>query len=311
MARYSNSYVNQFELCHLSAFYKYEKKLQRIDADTSVHHLSFGSAAHKAFEVLYKENDVARAQQAMRDYYPVQLDPTDLAKTAENACFTIAQYWKHYDMDKGWEIVAIEEREHTEDNFDVKPDLVVKDTNSNLLIVDHKFTGRYLNYDYFNQFDPNSQVTQYLRWAREKYGAVDGFIVNAIAFRHRQRAYKGEPAGFWCAFERQTYNRTPGQIARTLRSTNEVIEDIERAKSNGHWRANESSNSCRFCSYRQICSAGWEWESDAELITGMYRQVCDLPVSATDEHCQLDLGHEGAHTSAIQLATPTEFTVEV
>lgn len=312
MSRYSNSEVNEFSRCPLSYFYKYQKRLRRIDeAESSIHHTSYGTAGHKAMEVLYTENSVKRAQQAFRDYYPVQLDPTDLAKTADNACFTIAKYWEHYDADKNWEVVAVEGREFTADGFGIKPDLVVRE-NGNILVVDHKWTGAYLNYDWFSAFDPNSQVTQYIRWCKEAYGACDGFVVNAIATRFRQRTYKGEAAGFWCAFERQQFNRTTSQIENTVRSADEVIEDIERAKERGFWRAAEHKQACHYCSFKSLCSSGWSWDLDQELILTTFRQVCDQPVSATDEHCALDEGHSGPHSSAIQSpASSIEFEVEV
>ena len=308
---YSNSYIAEFNRCNLAAFYRYEKHLRRIEEDSSAHHLSFGAAGHKAFEVLYTGGGVTKAQAAFREYYPVQLDPNDLAKTADNACYMIEKYWTHYAKDKEWEVLAVEGREFTEDNFGIKPDLIVKDRNGNLLVVDHKFTGAYLNYDYFAQFDPNSQVTQYIRWMKERYGNCDGFVVNAISLRFRQRAYKGEAAGFWTAFERQTFNRTSSQVARTAQASTATIADIERAKATGYWRPNEQPNACKFCGYRSLCSAGWSWEDDSELILSQFRQTCDEPVSTTDEHCTLDLGHEGPHSSAIRVNEPIEFEVVV
>lgn len=308
---HSNSAINEFSRCPLSYFYRYEQHLRRIDEDKSAHHTTFGTAGHKAFEVLYTEGDVKRAQQAMRDYYPVQLDPEDLAKTADNACFAITKYWQHYNMDRDWQVVSVERRDATDDGFGIKPDLVVKDAHDNLLVVDHKFTGAYLNYDWFSQFDPNSQVTHYIRWCKEKYGHCDGFVVNAISLRHRQRAYKGEAAGFWCAFERQQFQRTASQIENTVRSADEVIEDIARAQQRGFWRAAEHKQACHFCSYKSLCSAGWSWQQDRELILSVFKQTCDEPVSATDEHCTLDLGHSGPHSSAIQQASVVEFEVSL
>lgn len=308
---YSNSLIAEFNRCQLSAFYRYEKHLHRIDEDASAHHLSFGSAGHKALEVLYTGGTMDDAKMAFRKYYPVQLDPNDLAKTADNGCFTIEKYWDHYQSDKGWKILAVEGREFTEDNFGIKPDLIVKDKNDSIYVVDHKFTGAYLNADYFTQYEPNSQITQYIRWVKERYGYCDGFIVNAVALRYRQRAYKGEPAGFWCAFERQVYNRTSSQIERTVTATQDTIADIERAKQRGYWRPNEQSNACKFCSYKVLCGAGWSWEEDESLILSQFRQTCDEAVSSTEEHCTLNLGHEGNHSTAIQVSQPIEFEVTV
>lgn len=306
---YSNSMITEYARCPLAFFYRYQQHLRRIDGDHTDHALSFGAAVHKALAVLYVERDVKRAQQAMRDYYPVQLDVEDLAKTADNACYALTKYWEHYDGDPDWEILSIEERDYTKDGFAIKPDMVVRDKYGSVLVVDHKTTKAYLSYDYFSQFDPNSQVTHYIRWCRERYGVCDGFVVNALSFLFLKRKSPLRAAGFNLELERQIFQRTPAQIERTVLSTNEVISDIERAKLNHHWRAAESSNACKFCSFKSLCSSGWSWEDDRELILTTFRQTCDEAIDAFDEHCTLDLGHEGQHSSAIQQALQPEFEV--
>ena len=309
---YSNSEINCFDRCRLEYQYRYNLHLQSIEDDSGAHHTTFGKAFHSALEVLYTKGDMKLAKQAMRDGYPVQLDPNDMAKTAENACFTLEKYWEHYNQDRDWEIISVvEERNFRDDGFGVKPDLVVHDRNENILLIDHKTTGAYLNYDYFARYDPNSQISHYIQWCKEKHGHCDGFVVNAVSFRYRQRAYKGEPAGFYCSFERQTFNRTAHQLATTIRATEEAIADIEHCRETGYWRPNEQSTTCKFCSYKRLCSAGWSWEEDSELILNQMRRICDKPISKTDEHCQLDLGHGGKCDSSPQVSEAAEFVVEV
>ena len=41
---------------------------------------------------------------------------------------------------------------------------------------------------------------------------ADQRIVNALKVGFRQRAYKGEPAGFHCEFQRQIFNRNKDQV---------------------------------------------------------------------------------------------------
>lgn len=311
MTQYSNSYIQTYTRCPLAAYYQQELHLARIDDDSSGHALAFGAAFHKALAVLYTEGDLKKAQQAMRDYYPVQLDVNDLAKTADNACFALKAYWQHYDGDPDWEILECEQRSSTEDGFGIKPDIVIKDKYGSILVVDNKTTKSYLNYDYFSQFDPNSQVTHYIRWCKEKYGSCEGFVINAVSFLFLKRKSPLRAAGFNCEFERQIFQRTSSQIERTVRSTNDVIADIERSKSTGYWRAHESSNACKFCSYKSLCSAGWSWEEDSELILSSFRRTCDKPINEVDEHCVLDIDHDGPHSSAIQQAQPVEFEVSL
>lgn len=309
---YSNSYIASFERCHLACFYENEINLRRSDSDASGHHLAFGGAVHKGLEVLYSGGTMQAAQQALQEAYPVQLDPDDLAKTAEHGCFTLEKYWEHYNGDKQWKIIeVVEQRQFRDDGFGIKPDLVVEDENGNLLVVDHKTTGAYLNADYFTQYDPNAQITHYVHWAREKYGHCDGFVVNVLRFAFLKRASKERSAGFCCEFERQVFQRSRTQIQRTLKATEEAIKEIETCRRTGYWRANEQPNACKFCSFRSICAAGWDWENDAELILNNYRRVCNRAVSLTDEHCQLDLDHEGECSSRVQAREEQEILVEI
>lgn len=312
MSSYSNSAINTFDVCRLSYFYRYVENLQRIDEDSGAHHLEFGKAFHAALESLYTNGDMKLAQQVMREQYPVQLDLTDLAKTADNACYALIKYWEHYDSDRDWEIIdVVEGRNFREDGFGVKPDLVVKDRQGQLLLIDHKTTGSYLNYDYFARYDPNSQISHYMSWCREKYGFCDGFVVNAIRFAFLQRKSKDRAAGFNVEFERQTFQRTAAQIDITLRATAEAISDIERCQSTGYWRPNEQPNACKFCTYKSLCAAGWNWSEDSQLILSQFRSICDQPISTTDEHCNLDRGHDGDHSSAVQQVGGVEFNIEI
>lgn len=310
MSRYSNSLLQSYMKCPLQCFYRYEQHLQRSDDDSSGHHLAFGRAMHEAFKTLYTTNDVEAAIKALNENYPTQLDPNDLAKTAANGAFVIKVYWEHYNQDRDWEIVSCEEIDSAEDGYVVKPDLIVKDRYSNLLLVDHKFTKSYLNYKFFDQFSPNSQITQYIRWAKEKFGACDGFVVNAVNFLFLQRKSAQRAAGFNTEFERQTFNVTAQQIAQDELAKAYWIERIEEARAKNRWPMNTTA--CTFCSYKSICAAGWDWENDRELILNTYRSVCEKFVPEQGAHCQLDRDHPGDHNpSPRQAQEAVEFEVNV
>lgn len=308
--KFSNSFLQSYQKCPLQCFYRYEQHLQRADGDSGEHHLIFGRAMHEAFKTLYVTNDVTSAIESLHVNYPTQLDPSDLAKTAANGAFVIEKYWEHYNGDRDWEIVSIEEIDSAEDGYVVKPDLIVKDRYSNLLLIDHKFTKAYLNYKFFDQFSPNSQVTQYIRWAKEKFGACDGFVVNACNFLFLQRRSAQRAAGFNTEFERQTFNVTAQQIAQDESAKHYWIDRIEESRATDLWPMNTTS--CTFCSYKSICAAGWDWQNDRELILNTYRQVCEKWVPELGQHCNLDRGHEEPHAFKITEGTePVEFVVEV
>jgi CRISPR/Cas system-associated exonuclease Cas4 (RecB family) len=309
MINYRNSAVSDYIRCPLAFHFAHNLHLQKIDDDSGEHHRRFGQAIHSALEVIYVDRDLEKAKVKMRECYPVQLDTEDLAKTVDNACFALEKYIEHYDWDKEWTVLSTEETDYDGSYVAVTPDMVVKDRNDNIFIVDHKTTGKYLNYDYFSDYDPNSQVTHYVQRTRERYGHCDGFIVNAIRFAFLKRASKDRAAGFNVEFERQVFQRTSSQIQRTERSTEEWIEEIEHSRRRGHWRAAETSSACKFCSYKSICSAGWSWEDDEELITNVFRRVCQQKIG--NDYCNLDLNHSGDHRHELVAAAPVEFVVEV
>src|SRR5215813_795766 len=311
MTNYSNSYLQRFKGCPLSCRYHYELKLRPLEDMASSHHMIYSSAFHEGLRHLYLGDTLQSAQQAFAEGYPNQLDPLDEAKTQPNGIRALAMYasrWK--EEDRKWEVLQCEQMDQQDSGFVVKLDLVMRHRETEQVFGwDHKTTGAYLNYAWWAQFEPNSQITEYVRFIRERYGWCDGFIVNAISFRYRQRAYKGEPAGFWCAFERQTFNRNQQQLDQELASRDYWIDRVEHAKASGLWGLN--TQQCRFCEYKPICQAGWSWPEDEELIRIQYRQVCAKWFMHNDTlvPCDLDLHHEGEH-APITFAAPMAIAVE-
>lgn len=330
MTNYSNSYLDQFRRCPLSAHFKYDLRLRQRDEGVGRHHMEFSLAFHGALETLYESvadhpqlqpyyncspaegNAILHAAQKTFMFgYPTQLDSNDWAKTQENGVAALTEYVKRWrNEDRKWKVLSTEQLDRGEDGFVVKLDLVVQDRETEQIYgVDHKVTGKYLNYDYFNQFEPNAQITEYVRFIKERYGNCDGFIINAIALRHRQRAYKGEPAGSWFAFERQTFNRNERQLEQGLTDRLYWIDRIEDAKAKSIYGM--STSQCRWCEYRDICKAGWSYPEDAELIDITYRRICGRWFGEPLQPCQLDREHSGEHAPSLPVAVPFEVEVEV
>jgi hypothetical protein len=194
----------------------------------------------------------------------------------------------------------------------VRVDLIVEDLeHGGIYGVDHKFTssrnGQYLNAQWWGQFEPNSQITGYVDYITEKYGRCDGFYINGIglnwrdavktngasnvelfevddpgkgwlAYSHREKRFvKGNKHremyaawGLQARFERMMFNRTVSQIEQERASTRIWIYAIEGMAST--WPFNTAS--CTYCEYKPLCSAGWQWPQDEEVILGTYRVVC-------------------------------------
>jgi hypothetical protein len=256
---YSNSQLQSYKDCPLQWRFYWDLKLRKLDDEAGDHHLRYGHAIHKGLEVIYRGGTLREAQDTFLTNYPVQLDPSDKAKTRQNGITALADYVRRWaDEDRQWKVLEIETR--SDDPWSVKPDMVVehRETGGRFL-VDHKTTGAYLNYQYWERFQPNSQITHYLDYGISKYGPIEGFIINAIGFRFRERAYKGEPAGFWTAFERQTFNRRTEQLDYERQSRAAWIDDIERSRASGFFRSN--TGSCFRCQYKSICAPGWTWKT--------------------------------------------------
>jgi hypothetical protein len=278
--KYSNSYIQQFKDCPLSSHFKYDLGLQKIEDEASEHHLVYGKAFHEALACLYQGGGLEQATRLFKEGYPKQLDPEDSAKTQANGIVALQGYVKKYlreDLGR-WEILSVEEKDAfeygQEDPFTVVLDLVARNKeHGGIYGWDHKVVGgrrAYLSNDFWFQFEPNSQVTKYYSYVEKKYGECHGFYINAVGIGHRSRAYKGEPAGPWARFGRRMFNRNANQLEMERLDTTFWIEQIERAREKGYYGMNTSS--CRFCTFRPICSAGWTWEEDKELILIQYEQ---------------------------------------
>lgn len=294
MRSYSNSELQSYKNCPLQWRFQWDLALRPIDDEAGDHHLRFGAAWHAGLEQLYRGNGLKAAREALVAAYPVQLDVNDKAKTQANGVRALVEYVNRWrEEDRKFRVIAIESR--SDDPWSVKPDLIVENIEQGgTYIVDHKSTGQYLNYKYWEQFQPNSQITHYLDYAQGKYGPVEGFIINAVSFRYNERASKNAPqAGFWCSFERQTFNRRPAQLDYERASRALWVEDLEHSQALGFYRTN--TGSCWRCPFKPICAPGWTWEEDRELIELSYRQVCNRLVEGggVSDYCVLDRGHEG------------------
>lgn len=310
MSRYSNSYLDRYRECPLACLYHYELKLRKREEGAESHHMMYSRAFHEGLRRLYLGSTLREAQDAFLEAYPRQLDQYDSAKTRQNGILCMAQYaqrWK--DEDRKYRVLSVEELDNQEDGFVVKLDLVLQHLDTEQIYpMDHKVTGKYLNFDYWKQFEPNSQIVEYVRRVKERWGFCDGFIVNAIAMRWLQRASKNGPAGLWCNFERQTFNVNPAQMEADLRSREYWIDRVEHSKASGRWGLN--TKSCYFCEYRDLCKAGWFYPEDAELIDISYRQVCGKWHGKPLNPCVLDRGHECECAATVEVKE-VEFEIEV
>ena len=275
--RYSNSYIQSYKTCPLQCYLKNEVSLKKIDEEATEHHLVYGRAMHVALKEIYLGGTVEKAKELFKEGYPTQLDLEDKAKTQPNGLIALDEYVKRWkEEDTKWKVISVEEKEtfdYVEDGFTVVLDLVMENrAYGGIYGFDHKIVGKSkatLSADFWNQFDPNSQVTKYVSFIKSKYGDCSGFYINAIGMRWLEKKYKDSPAGFNIRFGRQMFNRNQAQLDIEHKDTEYWIQRIEQSKQDKLWGMN--TESCRWCEYRSICAAGWTYEADKELIEINYQ----------------------------------------
>lgn len=274
---YDNSRLQSFKNCPEQYRLRYIEGLKKIEESVDEHDKNFGKAIHEGLEAYYKGESEARVHEKFKLAYPEQLSSEDFAKTQENGCILLSAYINHYkEEDKKWTIKAVEVAEEFEIasgvKFVVKIDLVVEKQGC-IYFVDHKTTGKPFNWTYWGQFEPNSQITAYTAYCQAKYGECSGGIINGLQLGHRQKAYKGEPAGFHYSFQRQLFNRNRDQIEDWKWDSIEWINKIEQAKKDysiascSVWPKNEGN--CRYCSFKEICISC----ADPQIIEQLYERV--------------------------------------
>lgn len=304
--RYSYSQISTYASCPTLYKFRYEDQLVQISE--SEHDLRFGRAWDMAMNAHYSGQGIVHAKSAFIESYPESEYPTVLpswstGKSFQSGLDGIQEYIERWqEDDQWWEVVSVQSRDkHDTDDGDARTvvlDLVIRDKRDGLIYgVDNKSTGKYLDKDFWLQFDPHSQIRQYVDHLQGKYGEVGGFYVNAASFKHRTKAYtprtgpdKGIqlPAGDWRNFARMCFNPNSEAIQAERDNFTSWVRKIELDRKAGMWGYN--TNYCKrgpiICPYYQICSSGYQWPRDRELIDSHYRQRC-LRMAANGERCQL------------------------
>lgn len=298
--RYSYSAIQDFKACPLRFYLKHEVGLRLRSEGVNQHHLAWGKAMHSALEVLYggsslwppyattatfsRDLQIEFAKEVFTAGYPVQLDPEDKAKTQENGLRVLDLYARKWiEEDKRWKVLDVElldcdlldEDDEEAGYYSRRLDMVVEDLQfGGIYGVDHKTVGgrnKQLKGGYWDTFDPNSQITQYIDWIKQKYGRCDGFYINAIGvnwvdqldargyfngssfepedpakpwleFSHYElqtpKGKKVEKMRAWglkVEFRREMFSRSDVQIQQEQESTNHWIQAIEHARKQMGW----------------------------------------------------------------------------
>lgn len=308
--RYSHSALQLYRLCPLRFKGHYIDYLEPLQA-VGRHDLDFGAAWHAGLAIVHRKGSISEAREVFTAAYPESKYPNPLpsyrgsitGKSFSNGLAALRAYRDRWEYDDQFhEVLSVEEYERTDEHA-LKLDLVTRDIRDGQVYGwDNKATSSYLNNDYWQRFDPDSQVRFYTDKIKDKYGHCGGFYINAARFYHYSKAYtprtgpdKGvqKPAGDYVDFARMLFN--PNEDCLELERDNRRywIGRIEHDKFSGVWGYNDQA--CRQygreCEYLKLCSAGYTWPRDEELILSYYRQQCPKVLDAG--RCQLGLDHEG------------------
>lgn len=312
--KYSYSQIQTYAACPLRYFYRYVVQLSPLVE--SEHDLRFGKAWDAALGVIYSGGRPLNAQEAFAASYPPEEYPANLPHWSPGKSFlagwnAILAYLDKWQEDNShWEVLTIQSRDYKEATDEeygrtVVLDLVVRDRRDGLVYgVDSKTTGKYLDANYASQFEIHSQIRQYVDHLQSQYGQVGGFYIDAASFRHRTKAYtprKGPdkgvqlPAGDWQDFKRYLYTPNESALLQERQSFANWVRKIEGDRESGTWSYN--TDQCvrgpLVCPYHGVCSLGYEWPTDAELILQQgYRLRCPR-VCKSGDRCWLEPGHEG------------------
>lgn len=242
--------------------YKYKLQhdgLTKQVEGTDAHDKNWGQGIHAGLKAHYDGKGWEEVKAEFLREYPQGLDETDQAKTPETGIECLNRYRGHYaSQDTNWEVLSTEEEGTLSiggEDHDLHIDLVARNKQSgDIYLWDHKTTGKTASPTYWRGFELSGQLTRYCVYVKEKYGSCAGAIINNIAVGYRSRMYKGEPAGFWCKFERQLFNRSPQQIAFWRESDEQWLKQIEFSKRENVW-PRALNKLCAWCEYYELCMA--------------------------------------------------------
>ena len=248
-----------------------QQGLRKIELTQKAEDRNFGIAGHAALKVFYDSGSLDAALKEFKVQYPFKKDYKSKAKGFVSGLSMLKGYASYWSVaDKNWEILATELADEVifnEEAHSLHIDLIAKNRQTGEIWPwDHKITEKYLGKGFFKSYELDSQVTRYTHWVKERYGSCGGFIINGIQVGHRQRAYKGEPAGYYQKFERQPFDRSKDQIDYWMRSEKDWQRVIDFCFENDIWPRHLGSL-CGWCDFYELCLSSNDPHTKASLYT--------------------------------------------
>ena len=174
-------------------------------------------------------------------------------KTRENLVRSLVWYVEQFQNDPAKTVILASGKPAVELSFKLQIDDMllcghldrVVEFQGSQYVMDHKTATSTVSSYYFDQYNPDNQMTLYTAASQIIYQApVKGVIINAVQIA----------VGF-SRFERGFTYRTTNQINEWLHDTREYILLAARSAERNHWPMNDKScHKYGGCPFRRICS---------------------------------------------------------
>lgn len=264
------STISNFNACPFKHKLQEEGWIKQEEGEESVAKI-FGQSIHSALECHYKGGALGEVIKA----FDAQMNGLTSEKTEyshESGHLCLENYIEWYkEQDKDWRVIATELKGEVETLTGVHElhiDVVAEHLPSqSIYFWDHKTTNKSFSPFYWKKFEIDSQMSRYTKFVKDNYGSCSGALINGIAFGHRSRKYKDEPAGYWQKFERQIFNRTAEQLQMWLES-DAKWEQLIRFAVEQDCYPKALGSLCGYCQFYNYCLSGCE----EGLLTALYEQ---------------------------------------
>ena len=161
-------------------------------------------------------------------------------------------------------------------------DLVAKQKQTgSIYFWDHKFKAK-APWGADRRYGIDAQISRYTDYVQQNYGDCAGAVINIVVPGYRQRAYKGEPAGWHWKFERPIVGRTPQQMEFWRESQAEWEGLIDSCNLSGHYPKHLGYN-CTSCQFYEYCFSGADEEVRDALYTTEDIETFEVVVEGDSE----------------------------
>lgn len=260
MPSVSHSEVDSYLLCRRKHYYGYTLSLQRVKESAS---LAMGSAGHKVLETFYKgilgglKFDAALSEakavtQELRKEVQIPSNRADIFDTLFNYYFPNEPFVK-----EGYEILGVEKEfnlmydEENQLSYPFVVDLIVRNPNGKVIVVDHKFVYDFYTYE-ASIMQP--QIPKYIGALRALNHTIDFGMYNMIRTRKlkepdaasmiQQLDVKPEPTRVQQVFLEQI------AVANEIQDI-KLIDDKAQQDAHAYRVANKMV--CQSCSFLDLC----------------------------------------------------------